>query len=277
MSSEQPKLGIIAGRGDIPGRIAEACIASGRGVFIVGLEGFGDESVISPYPNAFIRMGAAGEITKRFKAENVNEIVLAGPVDRPTLSQIRPDMKAAAMLAKIGTKAVLGDDNFLSAIIGQIEAEGFSVIGIHQVLGGFIAKHGAIAGEAPDEQTMGDIDRGLDVLAALSPVDVGQAVVVQEGLILGVEAIEGTDALIRRCGDLRRDGRNAILVKMSKTGQERRVDMPTIGVETINLAAENGFAGIAIEAGNSLIIDPDAVKAACQAAGLFLYALDPRE
>jgi hypothetical protein len=159
-----------------------------------------------------------------------------------------------------------------------LEEEGFEVVSPQSVLAGLLPESGLLTrGAPPDQAARADIRRGVAVCRALGAVDVGQAVVVQQGLVLGVEAIEGTDALLARCGGLRRQGRGGVLVKLSKPNQDRRLDLPAMGPDTVRHAAAAGLAGIAFEAGSTVLLDRERTVAAANAAGLFLLALEPRE
>ena len=203
----------------------------------------------------------------------VTELVLAGSVRRPSLAALRPDWRAAKLFARIGYRA-LGDDGLLSAVVSEFEREGFRVVGADQLLATALAEEGAARQRsAPMPQAAADIERGLRIARALGALDIGQAVVVQQGLVLGVEAIEGTDELLRRCAALRREGPGGVLVKVEKPGQERRADRPTIGPRTVTLAAESGLRGIAVEAGATIVLDRDEVVRAADAAGLFVVGI----
>jgi DUF1009 family protein len=181
------------------------------------------------------------------------------------------------LLARIGAKAFGGDDTLLSAVIRVLAEEGFEVVGAQAFLDDLFAPPGLMTKRAPDEQAMADIRRGVAVVRALGAADVGQAAVVQQGLVLGVEAIEGTDALIRRCRDLAREGAGGVLVKLVKPGQSRLVDLPTVGLATVEEAAMAGLRGIAVEAGGTIILDRPAIVAAAEEAGLFLIAINPED
>jgi DUF1009 family protein len=203
----------------------------------------------------------------------VSDVCFAGGVRRPTLATIRPDWRAAKFFAKVGYR-MLGDDGLFSAIAKELELEGFRVIGAHELLdAGAAVPEGPLGRLAPPADVQGDIARGIMIARALGAADIGQAVVVQQGLVLGVEAIEGTDALLRRCAGLRREGAGGVLVKVEKPGQESRIDRPTIGPETVRLAAEAGLQGIAVEAGGTLLLDRDEVVGAADAAGLFIVGV----
>src|SRR5690606_17107192 len=191
---------------------------------------------------------------------------------RPSLTALRPDAATARFLAEIGIKA-LGDDGLLRLIVQRIEREGFRVVSAQAVLGELLAAEGPIGRLVPDPIAQEDIRRGLEVARAIGCADVGQAVVVQQGLVLAVEAIEGTDAMIARAGGLRREGPGGVLVKRSKPQQDRRVDLPAIGPETVRQAAAAGLRGIAVEAGGVLVIHRQEVAALADRLELFVVGI----
>jgi DUF1009 family protein len=263
------KLGIIAGGGDLPFRLIEACRAAGRPFFVLALEGHADDGVCAGVPHARVRLGAAGAALDALRKAGVTEIVMAGKVRRPSLAELRPDWRAARMFAKLGMRA-LGDDGLLRAVSVELEGEGFRIVGVQDVFAPLLTPAGPIGRLAPDADAVRDIARGVEVARMLGTLDVGQAVVVQQGIVLGVEAVEGTDALIERCGPLRRAGAGGVLVKLCKPTQDRRLDLPTVGPVTVEGIARAGFAGIAAEAGGTLMIDREAVAAAADRLGVFV-------
>ena len=266
------KLGIIAGSGDLPRMLIEACRASGRECHVIALEGHADPDVVKDVPHDWLRLGAAGKAIEIGRALKVRDVVLAGGIERPSLSGLRPDWRTLQFIMRLGRKS-LGDDGILRLIIAEFEAEGFRVIGPDAVLENLKPQPGLLGKHAPDQTAKDDIARGRDVLRCLSAADVGQAVVVQQGLVLGVEAIEGTDALIARCGSLRREGDGGVLIKLSKRGQDRRADMPTIGPDTVAAAAAAGLRGIAVEANATLVVDRARAVDLADQKGLFLIAV----
>jgi len=267
-------LGILAGGGTLPRRVAEAARARGRQVFIVAFAGQHDPATVDGFPHITLRIGEAGRIIAEMKKAGVVDLVMAGGVRRPSLSEIGLDWRGVQLFAKIGAGA-LGDDGLLAAIGRELGREGFRVVGANEILSSGTAAAGVLGRHRPDEQAEADIAHGLKVAAMLGGADIGQAVVVQQGLVLGVEAIEGTDALLDRAGGLSREGLGGVLVKIAKPQQDRRVDLPTIGPATVARAAASGLRGIAIEAGAAIVLDPDETIAAADAAGLFLIAVVP--
>lgn len=270
-----PKLGILAGGGDLPARIIDACRDSGRPYFVIAFEDQPAPEGLGDSPHARFNLGAAGQLIERLHREKVEELVMAGPLKRPSLASLKLDLRAAKIIARSG-KAMLGDDGLLGVLIGELEGEGFRVVGPDSLLPDLLAAEGVLGAHRPDRQAEADIARGIAVARALGAVDVGQAVVVQQGLVLAVEAIEGTDEMLVRAAALRRDGPGGVLVKVRKPGQEGRADLPAIGAVTVGGAAEAGLRGIAVEAGGALILDRPATIAAADARGLFLIGVAVR-
>ncbi len=275
---QQPRaLGILAGGGHLPFQVAAAARAAGRAVFVVGLEGFVDPTLLPPWPHEIIRMGAAGRMLSALRAHGCQDIVLIGPVRRPGFRDLRPDGEGTKILARIGRAIFAGDDGILAAVIKIFGEEGFRVIGAHELLHEALAPAGLLTRLAPDATAMADIERGIAVARALGAVDVGQGCVVQQGFVLAVEAVEGTDAMLGRCAPLARSGPGGVLVKLVKPGQDRRADLPTLGAGTVAAAAAAGLRGIAFEAGGAILVDRAATVAAADKAGLFLLGLTPEQ
>ncbi len=267
-------LGVLAGGGPLPGHLAAAGRAAGRDVFIVAFKGHADPTAVGDTPHIWVRLGAVKKALAALHDAGVGEVVLAGPVRRPSMVELRPDARAAAFLAR-GLLAK-GDDGLLHAIMQELETrEGFRVVGADSLLQPLLAVDGQFGRHGPDETARADIARGIVVARALGAVDVAQAVVVQQGIVLGVEAVEGTDALLARCGELRRAGPGGVLVKLAKPQQERRADLPTIGPDTLQRAVAAGLRGIAVQAGESLILDREALVAAADDQGLFIIGVNP--
>jgi DUF1009 family protein len=267
-------LGILAGGGTLPRRVAETAAAQGRLVFIVAFTGQFDPATVEGFPHISLRIGEAGRIIAEMRKAGVVDLVMAGGVRRPSISELGLDWRGVQLFARIGARA-LGDNGLLAAIGHELEREGFRLVGASEILAGGTVAAGTLGSHQPDEQAQADIAHGFHVAQALGTVDVGQAVVVQLGLVLGVEAIEGTDALLQRVGPLKRDGLGGVLVKIAKPQQDRRIDLPTIGPATVRQAAAAGLRGIAVEAGATIILDQAEAVAAADAAGLFLIAIDP--
>jgi DUF1009 family protein len=264
------KLGILAGGGELPFVLLEACKAQGIEPFIVAFKGQANETLTDGHQHLWTRLGALNTIFKTLKSHDIFDLVLIGSIRRPSMAEIRPDLKATKFLAKAGVKA-LGDDGMLKALRDLFMEEGFTLHGMHQFAQQLLSPEGPVGRYKPSKDDWEDIERGIEVLNGMSDLDVGQAVIVQEGLVLGVEAVEGTDGLIERCKPLKRKGRGGVLVKLCKVGQDRNLDLPTIGPKTIEMAAACGLNGIIIHAGQSLLLDKEQVAKIADQHKIFVY------
>jgi DUF1009 family protein len=266
------KIGIIAGGGALPERLLAACDRDGYDAFIVAFEGQTNPTILQGRKHLLTRLGAAGRIINTLKSNGIKDLVFIGSIRRPSLTEMRPDFRAMKFFTRLATRA-LGDNGLLTAMKRELEHEGFRLHGAHCFMQDLLAPAGPVGGCEPDARDHDDIARGLNALRVMGGLDIGQGLVVQEGIILGVEAAEGTDEMIRRCGLLKRRGRGPILVKISKPGQDLDLDMPTIGPDTIITARDSGFCGIVVEAGSTLILDPGRVAEIADAAGMFVFGV----
>lgn len=267
------RLGIIAGGGSLPGQLLHACDKKGIETFVVAFDEHTDPAILKDRRYLLTRLGAAGLIINTLKSQNIRDLVFIGTIRRPSLKEMRPDMRTLKFFARLATRA-LGDDGLLKAMKKELEREGFRLHGVQEFADGLIASAGPMSMCQPKDADHDDIKRGLEIIRTLGPLDIGQGVVMQEGIVLGVEAAEGTDALIHRCGQLKRAGRGPILIKMSKPGQDKDLDLPTVGPNTIINAAESGFSGIVIEAGRTLVSEPDRMAELANKSGLFVIGIE---
>lgn len=277
MVQSMRKLGIVAGGGALPASLIKACQKDGRPFFVLALKGHADEAVLpKDVPLKWMRMGAIGFGFAEMKRQGVQDIVLIGNVRRPSVMELRPDFRGLKFFAKAGVKA-LGDDGLLRAVIDEIEADGFKIVGADTLVPSLLAGTGVFGKIAPDKEAWEDIQKGIQTVQILGAADVGQAVIVQEGIVLSVEAIEGTAALIKRSGALKRAGGGGVLVKMAKPKQERRVDLPTIGPQSVKDVHEAGFKGIAIESGAVLMVDAEQCVKLADKLGIFIVGIEKTE
>jgi UDP-2,3-diacylglucosamine hydrolase len=271
-----PRLGVLAGSGPLPQQVVGAARQAGREVFVVAFEGETEPAAVDGVPHQWVSLGAVGRALGALHAARSEEVVMIGPVRRPSFATMKLDWRGMQLVGKLGLRAGLGDDRLFQVIVGELEAEGFRVIGADEVMATLLAPAGLLTRAAPDQAAERDIALGIDVARRLGELDVGQAVVVQHGLVLGVEAVEGTDQLLARCAGLRRDSAGGVLVKLKKPGQERRADLPTIGPATVAAAAAAGLAGMALHAGNCLVIEQPQVIALADRHGLFVIGVGER-
>ena len=271
-------IGLIAAGGVMPFAVADSLIARGINPVFFALKGACDPVRVERFRHHWISIGQLGKATRLFRAENCRDLVFIGTLVRPALSEIRRDWGTRPVIGRVWAAFRGGDDHLLSGIGKILENDGFRMVGVRDVAPDLLMPEGCLTLKAPDENAAADIARGRDVLAALSPFDIGQATVVIDGHVVGVEDIEGTDGLLTRVARLRAEGRirartAGVLVKAPKRGQDLRFDLPTMGPRTVEGAAAAKLAGIAIVAGNTIIVEPQAVIEAADAAGLFVTGL----
>ncbi len=273
-------LGIIAGRGDLPVTLTQRATAAGRKVFIIQLKGF-EEPRLDRYPGERMGLGQLGAVFSALRREQCTDIVFAGNVTRPSFSDLKLDARGAAILPKVISAARQGDDALLRVLLGEFERQGFNVIGSDDPQFGIVAPSGLISGPEPTAEAFADIQTGARIASHLGAFDIGQGCVVCDGLVLAVEAQEGTDEMLRRCARLApeirgtQDLRRGVLVKRPKPQQERRIDLPTAGPQTVILAAAAGLSGIALEAGGALLLDREEMQRCALETGLFIVGFDP--
>jgi DUF1009 family protein len=252
-------LGIVAGRGHLPKLIIDKCKRQKRDFVVIVMHSFAKLEDYKKYKHEVIRIGQVGKALKFLRGHGVKEIVMTGGITKPSLASVKPDSTGAKLLAKLMKTKIFGDNNVFKTVIGFMESQGLKVVGVKDILKGIIAKKGVIGGvKIRDKEFKQDIKLGQDVLRATSKFDIGQALVVQQRMVIGVECIGGTDELITRCGELKyKAGRKPVLIKFRKAGQSERADLPTIGLETIKNAVKSGFAGVAVEAGGVILLDKE--------------------
>lgn len=280
-ASSQAPVGILAGGGELPIAIARSLFESGRSAHIVGLRGEADQA-IEAFPHTWVAWGGVGALLDAFAAAGCRELVIVGRVRRPDLLRIRPDIGFFRNLPKLLRLLQGGDDSVLSRVVRFFEGHGLAVRGAHEVAPQLVVGAGAYGGLAPTDGALREIERGLGLLEALGPFDIGQAAVIEAERVLAIEAAEGTDAMLARVRELRgeidasRPGApRGVLVKGPKPGQELRVDMPTIGPRTVEHAASAGLRGIAVRAGEVLIAERDLLHERLRTAEIFVHGIEP--
>lgn len=274
MGDKPARLAIVAGAGALPDMLIAACRDRGQDALVVGIESQADPAWCSANAHATLRLGEFDKLVRLLRKAKADAIVFAGRIRRPPFRSIRLDWRSARVLAGLVLRGTLGDDAVANAVVRSFEREGFRILAPHELLGETIAV-GPLGRLSPSPGQERDIARGVRAAREIGRLDIGHAVVVQDGAVIAVEGAEGTDALIRRCAALPRGGSRGVLVKMAKPQQDRRVDPPTIGRDTVAHAGAVGFSGIAFEADRTLVIDLPAVIRAADAAGLFLVGLEP--
>lgn len=261
------RLGIVAGGGKLPAKLLDFCDARKIQTFIIGFKNHTDLNLLDARSFSLVRLGAGGSMVRIFKDKGFNDLVVIGSVKRPSLWELRPDLYTMNFFRKLGFKA-MGDDGLLQAIHAQLKEEGFKLHGIHEIMPDFLMPDGLLGSVKPTKTQLDDIAFGFVASKDLGAKDLGQSVVVKDGKVIGTEDSKGTNALIKRS-----DG--GVLVKTCKPQQDRKLDLPTIGVETIKLCAEQGFSGVAVESGAAVIVDKAECIAAADKACIFLMGVTP--
>ena len=270
------KLGLIAGGGALPVSVAARCEAEGRPVFVVRLAGFADVH-LARYPGLDAGMAEFGRILSTLKKAGCTAVCFAGTVSRPDFRTLKPDMKGAALMPGIIAAATRGDDALLRKILSVFEGEGYAIEGADDILGGETLPAGALGAVRPTDEQLSDLRKALHVAEKAGELDIGQGAVVCQGLVLAVEAQEGTDAMLARVAGLPADlrgsarERKGALGKAPKPIQDMRVDMPVIGARTVEMAAAAGLAGVGGVAGRLILIDRAGLMEAADRLGLFVW------
>jgi DUF1009 family protein len=274
------KLGLIAGGGALPVSLAAHCRVVGRPLFVLRLKGFAGAD-LQGCDGVDVGVAELGKGIDALRRAGCGAVCLAGQVDRPDLTAIKPDLRGLRALPGAIAAARRGDDGLLSFLIGEFEKEGFAVEGAHEVMRGLTLGEGPLGRHLPAPGHLADMDRALEAARAIGRLDIGQAAVACDGLVLALEAQEGTDAMLRRVAGLPPTIRGTparprgVLAKAAKPGQELRVDLPTLGPETVRRAVEAGLAGIVGEAGRILVLDRQDTIRQADEAGLFVQGAPP--
>jgi DUF1009 family protein len=272
-------VGVIAGGGAMPFAVADSLIARGVAPVLFALKGACDPVRVARFRHHWISVGQVGRAEKLFRSEGCRDLIFIGTLQRPALSEIRLDWGTLRVIGHVMSAFRGGDNHLLTGIGSILEQDGFRMVGIRDVAPDILMPEGCIARAVPDAVDIADIARGREVLAALGPFDIGQAVVVIDGHVVAVEDIEGTDGLLARVARLRDERRirakagRGVLVKAPKSNQDLRFDLPTVGAKTIEGAARAGLAGIAVIAGNTIAADSQTMIEAADKAGLFIQGL----
>lgn len=270
------RLGILAGGGKLPHRLIAACDKKGIDTFVIGFDGQTDPKLMEGRHHFWGRIGAASQIVKTLKTHDIKDLVLIGSVRRPAITELKPDLKTASFFARIGMRA-MGDNDLLVCVREELERDGFTLHAIQDFVDDLLAPAGLLGRVKPSKKLGKDISHGIKVCQAIGRLDIGQSVIIQDGVILGVEGIEGTDALIRRCKDLKRKGGGGILIKLCKPMQDKSLDLPTIGPDTVQTCIDSGLDGIVIHAGQSLLLDEQRVVSLADTHKLFIMGVDVNE
>jgi DUF1009 family protein len=274
-------LGIVCGAGSFPIAVAEAVERTGRPVVLLALHGFADPAV-ERFTHEWTHFGAFGRLVSLARKHHLRDMVAIGSVFRPHLKDFRLDWTTLRILPRLARLYRGGDDHLLSGVAEIVGEFGFRLLSIAEIAPELLVPAGVLGRHKPSSEDEIDIAFGMDLLRALGPFDVGQAAAVAGRRVLAVEAAEGTMVMLARLAELRKGGRlqlpkrAGVMVKAPKPSQDRRIDLPAIGAETVEQAAAAGLSGIAVEAGGTIVPDIAALVRAADAAGLFVTGVSGR-
>ena len=240
----------------------------------MAIEGETDPHLVENIDHIWIKLGEVGKAINALKAAMVTKVVFVGSLKKPDIFSLKVDLLGAKLLAKITKDKFFGDNNLLSKVTEFLEEHELTVIGVHEILKDLVVEPAIFTNLHPNDQDKIDIELAIKIVKNLGALDVGQGAIVQNGITLGVEAIEGSEQLIKRCGELKRAANyGGILVKLSKPGQELRMDLPTIGIETLKQMHHAGFKGIAIEANRAIFLDQEESIAYANEHNMFICSI----
>lgn len=268
-------VGLIAGAGDLPERLAAHLSMSDKPIFVIALRGFASPTLLACHPGAELAMGEIGKAIRLLGEAGCREIVFAGAVRKPKIASLKFDSHGASLIPQLAAAAAKGDDALLRVVLGAFEKAGFTVIGADDVLADLLAPAGVMSRCAPDDADWKNIKAAAAAALELGARDEGQGAVARNGTIIALEGPEGTNAMLAQLP--KTASPRGVLVKRPKPQQERRIDLPTIGPDTLRNAAAAGLAGVAVEAGGALLIDRELTIEAADAAGLFLVGFTKAE
>ncbi len=264
-------IGIIAGQGSLPKQIVNGLIDHGMKPYVAALKGIAEKNVAEGVDAIWGNVTAVGKIIGFFRDNNVKQLVLAGGMKRPSFSSLIPDGTGLKLLNRLRKLDEAGDGKMFDEIISFLEENGFEVLCVDEVVPEMVTAQGVMGEVSPSKNNMNDVEYGKYIAEEVGRLDIGQSIIVQNRVTLGVEGIDGTDALLTRYGPLQFDGHGAILVKIRKPKQDRRIDLPAIGPRTIELLHEFRYKGVALKAGDSLIIEREQTLARAKELGIFIY------
>lgn len=270
------KIAIIAGGGYLPVRLAEFCKKDNIDFIISRIDGLSD-GVLDSYDGHTLALGQFGKRFAALKAAGVKSVAMVGYVKRPDFSKLGLDAKGLTLVPKLISAGKKGDDALLRAVIGIFESEGFNVIGAEELQSEILGQAGAIGNISPNENDLKDIEIGIQIAKEIGRLDIGQGCVICDGVVLAVEAQEGTDNMLKRIIDLpehlrgNEDNLHGILVKCPKPNQEMRIDLPTIGLNTLLNAHNACLKGVAFAANKTIMLDKDALIEKANELNMFLY------
>lgn len=269
------KIALIVGSGNLPQILINKLKESSVPFFVLAIYGNTEPKTIEGVDSTWVNIGEVGKAIDVLKNNDVTDISFVGHIKRPPLLSLKVDLQGMKILKSMGiSKLSGGADNIHTVVMKVFEKAGFNVLPPESICPNILSPEGVLGKINPTKSDYKDIEIGKDILLKLGNSDVGQAVIVENGYVIGIEAAEGTNNLIKRCGDLKQEKESlGVLVKMKKSHQEEKIDLPTVGVDTIKALHHSGFRGVAMEKNNTLIIDINEVQRVSDSLGVFVVGI----
>jgi UDP-2,3-diacylglucosamine hydrolase len=271
-------LGLVAGGGDLPTLLAQQATANGKALSIAALEPFSTQNW-TPHAARKFKLNEISAICDYFKQAGVDAITFAGQVNRPDFSTFTPDNLSALTVRRLKNAAIKGDDALLRNVISIFENAGFPVVGIADIAPEYVIKEGVYGNQQACGNAQNDSTKACHIARQIGALDIGQGAVVCQGIVLAVEAQEGTHEMLLRCAQLpealrgTRQHPRGVFAKWAKPGQDRRIDLPVVGTATLEAVSQAGLAGLVLEAGAVIILEPKTIFKTLEKLGLFIQAI----
>lgn len=266
----QENIGIVAGGGQFPALVARGAREAGMGVVMCGFHGHTDPALASLADQfSMLHLGALNRLIEFFRSHGVRRLCFAGAISKPRALDLRPDFRAAKVLFRLRSK---GDDVLLRAVMDELQSEGLAIVQAAELVPGLRGPDGVVSRRQPTEEEWADLRYGWPIAAAIGRLDIGQCIVVKRGMVVAVEGLEGTDALLRRGAEL--GGAGCVAIKIVKPGQDERIDLPAIGAATMRTLVDGGYSCLAYHSGKTLFFDREEALALADAHSLAVVGLD---
>ena len=262
-------IGIIAGKGQFPALVAREAKEQGLRVVVCGFHGHTD-SALAAQSDEFImlHLGQLNKLLSFFRQHGVSRLTFAGAISKPKALDLRPDFRAAKLLFKLRSK---GDDVLLRTVMEELASEGLTLVQAAELVPGLRGGDGVQTRRQPTNDEWEDLRYGWPIARAIGRMDIGQCIVVKRGMVVAVEGLEGTDETLRRGGEL--GGKECVAIKVVKPGQDERIDLPAIGVDTVKTLVEGGYSCLAYHAGKTLFFDSEQALELADANNLSIVGL----
>ena len=267
------KIGIISGGGELPINIGKSLLKKNYQICFFYIKGYSDKSKYDNYENVEITIDSFSKILNLLKEKNIDQIVMAGSIIRPSLNEINFDFNTLGLIKDFILEPK-GDDHLLRSIAKFFKNKGYPLFNWKELCNDLFASEDNLTTIQPSNYAIKNKEKGLNIFKKIGEADIGQSLVVQNQLVIGIECFEGTDELIKRCDNYKKSGDKKILIKLSKYNQHSILDVPTIGIQTLKNLKKYNYEGLFIEKNNCIILEKDKSIDFCNNNNLFLATIN---